>query len=192
MSNTLTMKKCTRGSRIEALSAVNAPFASAASVGEVHVLVNPRGQHGILVTRELLHMIVACVVSRDTTEKKRRTNHEVAEAENLGVSPLRQHPASLAPLIVQGSHRESSIVAHARHRHGLVRVAAEKKYTERLGKGGVASIRVERGALEEREAADGEEDTVAVARIRRARDELKTGAHDGMSARTRGAVLPTV
>ena len=137
--------------------------------------------------------VVACVVSWKKEEKKRRTNHEVAEAENLGVSPLRQHPASLAPLIVQGSHRESSIVAHARHRHGLVRVAAEKKYTERpLGKGGVASIRVERGALEEGEAADGEEDTVAVARIRRARDELKTGAHDGMSARTRCAVLPTV
>ena len=121
----------------------------------------------------------------------RATNHEVAEAERRGVSPFRQHLPSVAALIVQCSHGESSVVAHARHRHGLVSVAREEEYRQAPGKWSwVLSVRVERGSLNERDAADGEEETGAVARIRRARDEEKAGAHDDIPAPLRAVKWP--
>lgn len=122
----------------------------------------------------------------------RATNHEVAEAERRGVSPFRQHLPSVAALIVQCSHGESSVVAHARHRHGLVSVAREEEYRQAPGKwrADVLSVRVERRSLDERDAADGEEETGAVARIRRARDEEKAGAHDDIPAPLRAVKWP--
>ena len=85
----------------------------------------------------------------------RATNHEVAEAERRGVPPFRQHLLSVAALIVQCSHGESSVVAHARHRHGLVSVAREEEYRQAPGKwGGVLSVRIERRSLHERDAAE--------------------------------------
>ena len=122
----------------------------------------------------------------------RATNHEVAEAERRGVSPFRQHLPSVAALIVQCSHGESSVVAHARHRHGLVSVAREEEYRQAPGKwrADVLSVRVERRSLHERDAADGEEETGAVARIRRARDEEKAGAHDDIPAPLRAVKWP--
>ena len=118
------------GGRIEALSAVNAPFVSAASVGEVS-LVNPRTAW-ILVTRELLHSGVCRQSGYDREEK----THEPRSRRGREPESPFASTCVARPTHRPGSHRESSIVAHARHRHGLVRVAAEKKYTERLGKGG--------------------------------------------------------
>ena len=70
-------------------------------------------------------------------------------------------------------------------------VAREEEYRQAPGKwGGVLSVRVERRSLDERDAADGEEETGAVARIRRARDEEKAGAHDDIPAPLRAVKCP--